>query len=280
MHFIKIISVAFISSALLLGCNKDSQLEFETAKKHLKQKNYKQAFKIYYSLASQNNAEAQFYLGLMYHYGRGTKKDKKLSIKWIQVAAEHGNSDAQFTLALWYFIGIEIKQDYKKAFTLMKQAADAGNPGAMEHVASMYSKGQGVKQNEKKAIFYFRKASELKRPLAQYLLAIAEEGPDDYRKRLELLYNSAKNGFDMAQITIGMICLSGVNKNLKSAEGWFNLAIKQGNITPNDIDDARKYVAKLNKKISFDKRYVLIFNFVEKLRHKLHKRRNSRVITR
>ena len=56
---------------------------------------YKTAVK-WYELAAEPPADAQFYLGHMYHYGHSVPADHKTAVNlWYRLAAEQGNAFAQ-----------------------------------------------------------------------------------------------------------------------------------------------------------------------------------------
>lgn len=56
------------------------------------------AFAGFKQLAEKGNAAAQFYLGYMYHAGRGTPKDEQQALAWHRKAAEQGFDQAQDNL--------------------------------------------------------------------------------------------------------------------------------------------------------------------------------------
>ncbi len=53
-------------------------------------------------LAEQGNANAQFFLGVMYDKGRGVPQDDAEAVKWYRKAAEQGVAEAQYNLGLMY----------------------------------------------------------------------------------------------------------------------------------------------------------------------------------
>ncbi len=59
---------------------------------------YKPAVIAFEKLAHQGNADAQFYLGLMYRNGEGVMRNDKRGLYWYSKAAQQGNADAQFNL--------------------------------------------------------------------------------------------------------------------------------------------------------------------------------------
>jgi TPR repeat protein len=60
-----------------------------------KQGDYTTALVWFRKAAVQGHAEAQSYLGWMYHNGKGVTKNYQEAIKWYRKAAEQGNADAQ-----------------------------------------------------------------------------------------------------------------------------------------------------------------------------------------
>ena len=57
-------------------------------------------FQLISPLAEKGNAEAQFYLGMMYSKGYGVTQDLAKAIKWLQLCADKGNTAAQEELTL------------------------------------------------------------------------------------------------------------------------------------------------------------------------------------
>jgi TPR repeat protein len=57
-------------------------------------------------LAEQNNAKAQFNLGLMYAQGDGVPEDDAEAVRWYRLAAEQGHASAQNNLGLLYGKGV------------------------------------------------------------------------------------------------------------------------------------------------------------------------------
>lgn len=63
----------------------------------------------------QNDALAQYHLGLSYEYGHGVKQNYTEAAKWYRLAAKQGNANAQYNLGVLYDNGHGVKQDYTKA---------------------------------------------------------------------------------------------------------------------------------------------------------------------
>ena len=56
--------------------------------------NNAKAFKYFKAAAEEGVTSAEYYLGICYFQGEGTKKDKEQAIKWLRIAAEDGDEDA------------------------------------------------------------------------------------------------------------------------------------------------------------------------------------------
>lgn len=103
------------------------------------------------NLVSEQDAEVQFNLGLMYSEGQGVKQDYFKAAEWFQRAAEQGHAEAQYNLGLMYYRGKGVKQDYFKAIEWYQKAAAQGIADAQAYLAVMYYSGEGVQQDYFKA---------------------------------------------------------------------------------------------------------------------------------
>ena len=61
--------------------------------------------------AKKGDAQAQYFLGMMYSNGNQVKKGFKESAKWWRKSAEQGNASSQTFLALSYFRGEGVPKD-------------------------------------------------------------------------------------------------------------------------------------------------------------------------
>ena len=80
--------------------------------------------------AEQENAEAQYTLGVMYATGRGVVEDERQTVEWFRRAAEQGHDYAQCNLGIMYETGRGVAKDERKAVALYKQAAAQGDENA------------------------------------------------------------------------------------------------------------------------------------------------------
>ena len=66
---------------------------------------YEAAIREWLALAEQDNAEAQYKLGLMYRRGLGVERDYLEAVRWYREAASLGHAKAQFNLGYMYAKG-------------------------------------------------------------------------------------------------------------------------------------------------------------------------------
>ncbi len=111
--------------------------------------------------AKQEDAEAQFHLGLMYAYGHDVPQDYTEAMKWYLRAAEQGNVGAQNNLGVMYDEGQGVTQNYTEAIDWYRKAADQGNSGAQYNLAGMYERGDGVPQDYVEAYMWLNLAAHL-----------------------------------------------------------------------------------------------------------------------
>ncbi len=59
---------------------------------------YEEALPLFEKLAREGNAEAMYYLGMMYYEGWGVDKDLDKAIEWWKRANRRGSLDAKYML--------------------------------------------------------------------------------------------------------------------------------------------------------------------------------------
>ena len=93
---------------------------------------YSEAIIWYRQRAEQGQADAQYYLGLMYALGKGLPRDYRKAAMWFRKAAEQGYADAQFDLGRLYAVGDGVDQDLVQAYILITLAAAQGHQKALK----------------------------------------------------------------------------------------------------------------------------------------------------
>ena len=125
-----------------------------------KEKKYAIAIEWYQKAAEQNNADAQYILGVMYDSGYGVEKNYTKAIEWYQKAAEQNLPEAQYHLGVMYYHGHGVEKNYTKAIEWFQKAAEQNLHKAQYNLGLMYRQGKGTEKNYSKAIKWFQKAAK------------------------------------------------------------------------------------------------------------------------
>lgn len=88
-----------VSILLLSACASTGQV-LKQSKIDMQEGNYTTAFERLKPLAEKDNADAQYAIGYLYYYGRGTDKDLVQAQKWIRKAASAGQPQAIKAMAI------------------------------------------------------------------------------------------------------------------------------------------------------------------------------------
>jgi TPR repeat protein len=101
--------------ALLLSVGAAWADDFEDGAAAYQRGEYAMALQIFRTLAAQENADAEYNLGVMYDTGRGITQDYVEAAKWYRLAAAQGDAYAQSNLGEMYANGHGVAQDYVDA---------------------------------------------------------------------------------------------------------------------------------------------------------------------
>ena len=102
---------------------------------YAKKQEYALAFDWYLILAKKSNVNAMYLVGLYYKWGRGTKKDYKASLYWLNQVE---NMNAWYQLADSYEKGFGVPPSPSLSIKYYLKAAKAGHVQAMYELARMY----------------------------------------------------------------------------------------------------------------------------------------------
>ena len=97
--------------------------------------------------AERGHTDAQYYIGFMYHAGKGVTQDLSEAARWYRMAAELGFARAQFNLAVIIFDGYDVARDLPEAAKWFRAAAEQGLVKAQSRLAEMYRCGHGVEES-------------------------------------------------------------------------------------------------------------------------------------
>ncbi len=237
-RFILVGIVFFLcTGALLLYYYRNQHSALEIAIQQYKDGKYKDAFHLFLPLAKKGNAKAQFYIGNMFYFGKGLKKDDSKAFALFRLAARKNLSAAHNNLSTCYFYGIGTAKDAKKGLTYLQIASLEGQPVALLRLGSLYYNGDSVGKNHLLAFYCFQKAAEKNNPQAQYMLGRMYFEGAGVAKNLdkgdELMHIAAKNGEFAAQLYVAFGYLQ--ENNMDLARKWLSILKKRGDIPEETI---------------------------------------------
>lgn len=135
------------------------------ANQALKNKQYQKAKQLYLKASKQNNAQAQYKLGLLYFKGeKGFSKSYTKTYVYLTKASLNGYKKASYALGNFYANKKTPYFDYKKAFSIFLDLANQGYAPAENKVGLFYlfAFDSSIEKNYKKAVAFFEKASKQK----------------------------------------------------------------------------------------------------------------------
>ena len=184
-------------------------------------------------IATNGDAEAQYYLGAMYNDGKGVKKNYTDAAYWFTKSAEQGYSIAQYNLAMYYLHGLGVEKNAEKTIYWHKKSAENGFAYAQSKLAEKYTTGDGIEKNYENAFFWFKKAAEQGEPSAQYSLGqFLYHGvlKQDYTQAFNWYKKSADQDFTDAQYALGNMYFDGKGseQNFEKAYFYWLIASQKG----------------------------------------------------
>lgn len=109
--------------------------------------------------AKSGEAEAQNALGEAYYDGKGVTENLTEAVKWFTKAAEQENAKAQYNLGICYYYGNGVQyRDRGEAVKWYTRAAEQGNADAQNDLGYCYEFGEGVDKNLKEAVKWYTKS--------------------------------------------------------------------------------------------------------------------------
>jgi len=199
--------------------------------------------------AEHGDAEEQFTLGRMYHYGEGVAQDYAEAAKWYLKAAEHGYDEAQFNIGALYSHGQGVAQDHIEAAGWYLKAAKQGHQLARFNIGAMYQNGDGVEQDYSLAARWYRMAAEHPSEdpprLDPRVMDLQGGGQAHESTQAAEWYRRAAYGFPPAQFNLGLLyeAGAGVPQDYVLAHMWICLALARVNGDSGRYAAARDRVA-------------------------------------
>jgi TPR repeat protein len=115
----------------------NAELAHDDAIQAMRDGNYAVAFCIWYPLARNGDAQAEYSLGWMYHNGYGLKIDDERAFNWWLRAAARGSTDAHHALGELYASGQGVEKNLPIALGWYISATLKGHELARETLVSM-----------------------------------------------------------------------------------------------------------------------------------------------
>jgi serine/threonine protein kinase len=135
-----------------------------------------ESFKACRRQAEAGEIAAQFRLGVMYAYGRGTPRDEAEAVNWLRKAADRNHAAAQMRLGLMLARGAGVTRNEAEAVEWLSRAAQHNEPVAQFNLGLMYAHGLGVTKDRHAALRWYRKAAAQGHPGARVNLGVLEGG--------------------------------------------------------------------------------------------------------
>lgn len=201
--------------------------------------------------ASRGDAEAQYYLGLLYRSGTGVAQDLEIAFNWILASAEQQYVLAEYELSRAYSRGEGTPLDTAKALYWLETAAGNGHVEAQFFLANAYDTGEGAPQNTSQALRWYRRAADSGYVIAQRILGtrylmgdgVAQNGDE----ALRWLVPAAEAGDPGAMSNLGFAFMTGaaVPQDPAQAAKWYHMAVEHGDLPRAKTALAQLYLAGL-----------------------------------
>jgi len=95
-------------------------------------------------LADQEDAEAQYQMGVRFHNGDGVPQDDAQAMQWFLRAAEQGHATAQSALGAYYWAGRGVPEDLSKAYFWSEIALAEGDENSKSRLEGLASQMTGA----------------------------------------------------------------------------------------------------------------------------------------
>ncbi|GAL45461.1 MULTISPECIES: tetratricopeptide repeat protein [Citrobacter] len=224
----------------------DDLIQAEERYSQTKQENLKNIIE----KAQSGDTKSQLMLGIAYKEGINGIINRDKAFYWFNLAAEQNNSDAQFYLGTLYHNGDnETPPDYGKAISWYEKAANQGQLQAQVNCANIYQFGPEAFRNIDKATFWLTKAAEQNDPIAHANLGIIAADNKNFKLAAYHLKFAAEKGYRIGQYNYGTLFLSDdrFKKDLPQAKIWLEKAAQQ-NLPEAQISLGRFYAWGFDEK--------------------------------
>ncbi len=263
--------VILLIAGVALSCSykkstREKKSDLEKAIQYYSVGKYNKAMISFVPLAINGCPKAQFYLGNMFYFGRGTDKDYAAAFVYFDLAAKQNLPEALNNLATCYFSGIGVEINFRKGLTYLQIASLEGLPLAILRLGEKYYNGDSVEKNYILAFHCFEKVAQTTNlSQAPYMLAKMYTEGQGVKKNLdkahEFMCIAAEKGEFGGQIYMGFYYLKHDKPDL--AKKWFSIAQKRGDIPEKRIQKFLEFGEVLKQQ--GEEAAVLYFNEIKKV---------------
>lgn len=191
--------------------------------------------------AEQQQADAQYEVGMIYKDGSSVPRNLERAKLWLGKAAAQGNVKAK--VALQDIIreasgtSANVEKAFKASETLpVYRAAMNGDVNSQFELGLMYIHGEAVLKDFTRGVEWLQRAAEQDHAGAQLQLAdmylLGVEIQQDTAAAFQWYQRAARRGNPQAQYMLGNLYRagSGVRENSTEARRWYAAAAKQGHV--------------------------------------------------
>ncbi len=176
-------------------------------------KDLTQAFNWLLASAEQGYIESQYELANAYAEGFGTPKNTPQALRWLSMAADGGHANAQFFLAMAMDQGQGAPLDRRAALGWLRRAAESGHVIAQRFLGKKYLQGDGTEANEAEAVRWLQSAAKAGDGVAYYLMGTAFRGdfgiPADAKQAWDMFHAASQHSYGLATTAMGRMLETG-----------------------------------------------------------------------
>jgi len=212
-----------LTAILLASAAVVAQADFDGGMQAYERGDFAAAFQAWQPLAETGDAQAQYYLYMLYEGGHGVARDADTAKKWLRKSAKQGYGRAQYVWGHEYL-------DPVQGFEWVRRAAKQGVAEAQCRLGNAYAMGHFVPRDDNQASAWIRKAAAQEASCAFFALAefyyVGSGGiAQDYDEAARWYEKAARHGQPLAQLKLAMMLHEGqgVARNDVRALLWLSV---------------------------------------------------------
>ncbi len=193
-------------------------------------KRFKEAFRVLMPFAKKGEAEAEFFIGLIYDMGSIDLMDKEKAVIWYLKAAKKGYPRAQYDMGVMLSKGEGIKKDLKEALKWYQKSAKNGFGYAMYNLGVAYQRGYGTDIDLDLAKSWYKRALEHNISKAGFNLGSIYFKDNNFKEAFKFFKKAAELGNRKAMFYLAWMYENGagVKKDLKEAKRLYKISAIKG----------------------------------------------------